>query len=55
MCSLFSPRLERENKQLPCPNCKKKTEHLPRGFEGHNRRWECLVCKKENGRYSEYS
>lgn len=54
MRDCFGTRLERENKKLKCPNCKKKTEHKPKGFEGHNRRWECLECNLDNVRYNEY-
>jgi transposase-like protein len=54
MMWIFGDGLERENKMLRCPNCKRKTEHKPKGFEQYNRRWQCLNCNKDNTRYNEY-
>ena len=30
-----------------CKKCKLKTEHISRGFEYNNRRYECLECGYE--------
>ena len=32
-------------KRFYCKICKKKTEHIERGFSGSNARIECKICK----------
>lgn len=40
--------LPRKNLFYKCKKYKKKTEHIARGFRGHNYREECLICSEVN-------
>ena len=37
----------KDRKKMKCKECKEKTNHILRGFIGHNARWCCLKCESE--------